>query len=86
MSKIGRRMSLLTYKKAGSATDRTELFGGMELSTHLHSLPPIAENRRWQREGSEHCVDRVLQSQRLLSDYVATYKFDDPQWRSLLNR
>ena len=55
------------------------------LSTVLQEgtfAPSVA--RRWVREPFETCVDKVMRSSRLLSEYVASYKLWDPQWQPLL--
>lgn len=40
--------------------------------------------RRWVRNPSELCVVGMYRHSRLLTEYVTKYKFDDPQWRQLL--
>jgi hypothetical protein len=40
--------------------------------------------RRWVRSSAETCVASIQRSRRLLSQYVASYRMDDPQWAPLL--
>lgn len=42
--------------------------------------------RRWVRDADELCVASIHRSNNInrINSYVATYKFDDPQWRPLL--
>lgn len=70
-SALAARQSMLQYERA--LVPRT---------TPEH--PEAAAARRWMRDANETCVQGVMKSQRLLTNYVATYKFGDPQWRSIL--
>ncbi|KAG5482812.1 hypothetical protein LSCM1_06842 [Leishmania martiniquensis] len=56
--------------------------GGSD-ATGAQSLPAP---RRWVRDADELCVASIHRSNNVnrINSYVATYKFDDPQWRPLL--
>ena len=41
--------------------------------------------RRWCREPSEICVEHVLKSKKLLSDFIVTYRWSDPHWSRILS-
>ncbi|KAG5504553.1 hypothetical protein JIQ42_06388 [Leishmania sp. Namibia] len=51
--------------------------------TGAQTLPAT---RRWVRDADELCVASIHRSNNInrINSYVATYKFDDPQWRPLL--
>lgn len=50
---------------------------------HHRNLPVP---RRWVRDADELCIASIHRSNNInrINSYVATYKFDDPQWRPLL--
>ena len=53
-------------------------------SQRINNDTGALQARRWVRKGSELCVEGVFRSRKLLTEYVAKYKFDDPQWREML--
>jgi hypothetical protein len=76
------RLRLLTYPKAliSSTPPQSSLWehnGGPQSSSQ-------APARRWVRDPSELCVSGMFRHSRTLTEYVAKYKFDDPNWRPLL--
>ncbi|KPA73310.1 putative mitochondrial hypothetical protein [Leptomonas pyrrhocoris] len=61
------------YHKEGATSD----------DTHNHTLPVP---RRWVRDADELCIASIHRSNNInrINSYVATYKFEDPQWAPLL--
>ncbi|KAG5509064.1 hypothetical protein JKF63_06072 [Porcisia hertigi] len=53
-------------------------------NTNAHHTLPAP--RRWVRDADELCVASIHRSNNInrINSYIATYKFDDPQWRPLL--
>lgn len=77
---------------AHRATSVENSWGGVGHSTdgagassddHARTLPVP---RRWVRDADELCIASIHRSNNInrINSYVATYKFDDPQWRPLL--
>lgn len=51
-----------------------------------HQRTTLPAMRRWIRESDELCIASLRRSNNMnrINTYIATYKFDDPQWRPLL--
>jgi hypothetical protein len=82
--------SLLTYERAApSSFLQPSGTGGVAAGLALYSEEQAAgspgQGRRWMRGGMESCVDKVTKSSRLIANYIATYKFRDPQWAPMLS-
>lgn len=75
------RLNLLTYPMAlmTSPPPQSSLRVG-EGSPQGSAVPA----RRWVRDPSELCVSGMYRNSKTLTEYVAKYKFDDPNWRPLL--
>lgn len=63
--------------------------GGVGMSgsaSHEEPATNLPAPRRWVRDADELCIASIHRSNNInrINSYVATYKFDDPQWRPML--
>jgi hypothetical protein len=74
---------LLTYSREMKDVFKT---GAEGVAGGLAQFDPSHANaeRRWMRGSLESCVKNVMKSDKLVTNYVATYKFNDPQWAPML--
>lgn len=90
------RMNLLTYRMAlaqpGATVPLLSSAGGAQSGTETSLMSTtttsasVEQNRRWVRDADELCVASVHRSNSInhINTYVASYKFDDPQWQPFL--
>ncbi|CUG71412.1 Hypothetical protein, putative [Bodo saltans] len=79
------RLKLLTYPMALMTTPppQSSLWAA-GASGSSESGANSQPARRWVRDPSELCVSGMFRHSKTLTEYVAKYKFDDPNWNSIL--
>lgn len=85
--KSGRKNSSSSLSPAPATTTHARLRGAAAESSGPHVGDDSVMNpRRWVRDSDSLCVASVRRSKNVnrMNTYVATYKFDDPQWAPLL--